>query len=383
MQTRFMYILFLILVIFGYGCKEEFLPETKDKGQRLVVDGMITNEPGPYSIRISRSGNLNDTLLIPCRGCEVTLFEKDGKSEKLNEMSAGYYRTTYNGIQGEIGQAYKIRIETPEGTVYESNYQELKPPEKIDTIYSEKEIKRTSGELSPDIPGYRFFIDTKPAAEDDTYFLWKLKETWEYTANYHVNAIFRYNEIKRVFWGDSLYRCWDSHNIKQIFTASTSNLSEARVKHHPLHFIGTDTKRLQVKYSLFVRQYTINREAFDFWNKIREQMSEQFYLFSSQPYQIKGNLYNPDNPSDFALGNFTVASIDTKRIFVSPPDFDFYYRRCQPDPNVRNLYGNVPYDETVYLTYLDPMTKTALGIVPRYCVDCTMDGGTMHKPDFW
>ena len=93
MKFKILHIILLVFVI-SIGCKDEFLLETKDYKSYLVIDGMITNEPGPYSIKLTKSSPVSEYGEIPYEGCTITLFEKEGQSEILKEISPGNYQTS-------------------------------------------------------------------------------------------------------------------------------------------------------------------------------------------------------------------------------------------------------------------------------------------------
>jgi hypothetical protein len=62
-------------------------------------------------------------------------------------------------------------------------------------------------------------------------------------------------------------------------------------------------------------QYSLTKKAYDFWNLVHEQtQSGDNYSNSSVP--LIGNVYNVDNPDDYALGYFQVSALATKEIYI-------------------------------------------------------------------
>lgn len=366
-----------------FGCKDRFLPNTIFDGPKLVVDGMIDNQPGPYTVTLSRSLQLGKTEFKPYEDCKVIIRDDAGNQERLTEKAPGLYKTRENGIQGVVGRSYQIHIETPDGVVYESDFQKMKASTPIDSIYTKKELDLSRTEDNPDIPGYRFYVDTKRAPKENTYLLWQMEETYEYTSDYHLEAVFTMGQIHYSVNRTRLYRCWKTRNVHAFYTAHTSNLADPVIKNQPLHFVGTDTKRLQVRYSLLLHQYAIGKEAYDYWNSLENQMSEEFYLYSSQPYQVEGNVARAGNPDKPALGYFTVGSVESKRIYVERPPFEFYYEVCQPVPDISSLAYRRANDDSIYLTYSNFQGDLVLSIASKGCIDCRSEGGELNKPDFW
>ena len=369
---------FLILSLFVIaGCRQPFMPTIEDYESSLVVDGMISNEPGPYTIRLSKSRPLGEDSIQPYTGCNVTLYENTGNSETLTETDEGVYQTATDGIQGKVGNAYRITIETPDGETYTSDFNQIRRPTGIDTVYGEIE-KHKLNTWPEGLPGVQFYIDTKTAPDDSTYLLWKLSETYEYTADFMISAVYQDYEIQP-FKPDSLYRCWHTQPIRDILVSQTTGLTHPRLKRYPLNFVGTNNKKLTNRYSLLVKQYSINREAYEFWNSIQEQIAEESFFFSRQPYQIKGNVYNRDNPDELVRGYFTVGSVSTMRIFMDSPFFEFLYPRCSLNFDLRFISFEPPEVWPIYLR----RQEGRLGRANDECFDCRLSGGKLTPPEFW
>jgi len=371
-------ILFVIPLLVSSSCREEFMPDVEKYDNLLVVDGMITNEPGPYTIRLSRSSNVNKPDYNPLPDCHVILHEKEGSSEVLKEAEPGVYKTDSSGIRGQAGKSYKLEINTPDGDHYESDFIPMQPPVPIDTVEAELQYRETNKYSRP-LGGYQFYLSAAPAEQGDSYFLWKLEETYQYRSEFRIHMIYRGMGIENFPNRDSLYTCWKTQDVPQIFVGSTKGLTSSKIDHEPIHYINTETKRLQVRYSLLVKQYSINSSAYSHWKAIKEQVAGDDFLFSSQPYQIRGNIYNTDNHNEAVLGFFTVGSVSKKRFFFNRPDAEFFYNTCVPNPDLMALAYTPPEEFPVYLTHTDEGTAFA----SDYCFDCTLWGGVLEKPDFW
>ena len=371
------YILPLLLLPLAM-CEEPFMPGKKEYDRALVVEGMITNQPGPYTIRLSQTTPLGTDSISPLTGCNVALEEKAGPKHLLSETQPGVYQSAKKGIRGKVGHSYRLLIETPKGKTYQSDFIRMKPTVGIDSVYHRIE-HHTSQNYPNGLPGYQFYLNTKKAVHDSTFFFWKLVETYEYTADFKIKGIFTNYQIQPFYNYDTLYRCWNTQRVKEIFTARTSSLDQAQLNGHPLHFVGTDNKRLSIRYSLKVNQYTVNEATYQYWDAIKEQISQKEFLFSKQPYQIRGNIYSPDNPQELVRGYFTVASVKQDRIYVERPSLEFIYPRCVLDFELGGLYYLPSSAWPVFLGKLG----NSYGRANPECFDCRMEGGSLEKPDFW
>lgn len=369
------------------GCREEFFPEFKGDDKKLVIEGGITSEPGPYFIRLSQSLPINQPIRVPYTGCEVIISDDTGYQEILTEKEPGVYQTLENGITGRVGNSYAVQVKTPEGKIYQTDFQKMENPVGIDSIYAELN-KKEDPEYPFGLPGYQFYINTRATTGGEAWFLWKMTETYEYRADYPLHALYYFGdyfytdrnmvEIDQITGlnYDSLYTCWKTDPVKDIFTGKTGNLTYPQITGQPLHFVSTVTKKLSVRYSLLVKQYSIGEEAWSFWNRIGELISDETFLYTKQPWNIQGNLVSSEDPAEITFGYFTVASVTEKRIFVNRPNATFYFVPGYAGTDVSELHKKA---QPVYLV----LTEQGLAFVHKDCVDCRTGGGVVRKPDFW
>ena len=381
------YLITLVVVIIGaVSCVEEYWPKMNENYDRvLVVDGMITNEPGPYWIKLSLSTSPEKPNFTPLPGYTVMILDDQGEEEELIDMSDGRYKTRANGIEGIPGRSYKTRIISPEGAVYESSFELLHGPVGIDSVWAEYETRE---DLNYDhlLEGYRFRITTEPSLEDTTYFLWRLEGTYEYQANHYIKYYFD-GEMKPFPKYDSLYTCWRTYRVNGIFTHHTMNLSEPFLRSYPLHYVNTQDKKLSVRYSLLTSQYVITQQAHEYWKNLQEQSNEMGSLYTTIPFQVRGNTYNIADPDELVLGYFMAASVAYDRTFVDKPWYAKFYYETECDYYKGDISHQLyllrdHWPVYLFATYSEYGQSPALP-VKQDCVNCEESGGTIHQPAFW
>jgi hypothetical protein len=370
------------------SCVDEYWPDLGTKYDKvLVVDGMVTDQPGPYTIRLSQSATVNEPVFMPLSGYQATIVDNLGNSELLTEEETGVYRTSPEGIRGVVGRSYQLVVVSPDGKRYESGFEELRLATGIDSIYTVTEHQPVTG-YDTDLPGYQFYVDTYRSEMDTNYFFWRLEGTYKYHANHTLKYYFD-GQFHSVGKWDSLYTCYATNKVHDIFTYKTEDLTEPKVLGLPLHFVGTETKKLSIRYSLLVRQMSITRQAYEFWNSIAELEAEQESLYTRQPYQIRGNMNNVADAEEPVLGYFMAAGVVEKRIFVKrPTGVNFYYNsEC-------NLYTE-DLSNMLWLMYAQwPVLLTTIPVGPgvaialpakQWCIDCRKEaeGGQVEPPEFW
>lgn len=365
------------------SCIEEYLPRIDQYDNILVIDGKITDKPGPYTVRISRSTEVNNPDFKPVSDCEVVIYDNDGNTELMGLADEGIYQSAAEGIQGRIGKKYRIEVKLPNGNIYKSDFEELKNPIELDTVYAQIEY-RDNIDFYHQLAGYQFYLNTKLAPSDSTYFLWDLEATYHYQSDYTIRWIYE-GTLEWSYAPDTLFNCWSTYKVNEIFAMSTNGLNPTVITAFPLYYVNTQTRRLSVRYSLLIKQYTISQDAFVFYNGLKDNNGEGS-LYDQQPVQIRGNVYNIYDPEEPVLGYFLVAGEDEKRIFVDRPKspVPFYYPVCTLSEADFEAYGQLWWmPESDYPIFAIETPGGRRAVPHKDCVDCRQHGGTIFKPLFW
>ncbi|MFA5818064.1 MAG: DUF4249 domain-containing protein [Bacteroidales bacterium] len=108
----------LIITLILSSCTKVIDIDLNSASPQLVIEGNISDLPGPYSVRLSKTVNFNKTNLFPpASGAIVKISDNTGNSEILTETSPGLYSTSL--IQGTPGRTYTLTV-TYEEKIYEA-----------------------------------------------------------------------------------------------------------------------------------------------------------------------------------------------------------------------------------------------------------------------
>jgi len=376
----------LLMLAFGLStCEERYTPDLDAKYENvMVIEGEITNAPGPYTVKLSSSVSVNTSQAIPLTGYLVEIIDNMGNSEILTETEKGMYNTSHDGIQGIVGREYNIRIVATNGREYTSEPELLRPPPPIDSVFAKVETV-ANDDLPYDIEGYRFYVNTHTLSSEPTYLLWRLNSTYKYSADLIIRWMYD-GQLNVYTNSDSLRYCWLSNKIYTYFLFNNENTSIHTIENFPLHYVATDVRDLSIRYSLLTQQYSVSKKAYIFWNNVKEQNENLGDLYTKQPFQIRGNIFNVNNSSEPVLGYFTVAGVNEKRIFVNKPDPPVVMRHgeCklveQDYMNFGLLFLTSPAEWPEFATFDE---YGANAYPPQVCLDCREKGGSIEKPDFW
>ena len=173
--------------------------------------------------------------------------------------------------------------------------------------------------------------------------------------------------------------------MRNINILTTSGLAENKYKKYPLRYVNNRTQRLVYGLSINVSQYALSEMAYNYFNQIQVNISLNGELYEKQPLSIEGNLANLTNPDQVVLGCFYVAGIQSKRIFINKiEDIEFNYNAFCAEGDLTKV-GYPPIAANVYPIYIWFMDDTTWPPHWIYscCYDCTEQGGTLSKPNFW
>ena len=212
-------VLFIILIICG-TCSEPYTPEISKYEDILVIDGIITNEPGPYEVRISRSFKYSDSEGQPEHHATVLIKDDQGNIASMEETSPGIYSTIDPDFRGIIGRQYQLYVNTyVDQQVYESEFVELKKVPEIENLYAEFGEKASDTELEQ---GFHIYVDTYDPENQTRYYRYDFVETWEFYVPYPSYYLVESGQL--VFRTERVGDCWKTANSEDILVTTSENM---------------------------------------------------------------------------------------------------------------------------------------------------------------
>ncbi|HEX5151638.1 MAG TPA: DUF4249 family protein [Parafilimonas sp.] len=97
------------------SCEKVIDVDYKDNQSKIIIEGNITNETGPYFVKITRSIPLEEAGTYPAiNDAVVTISDDAGNSETLTPQGNGMYNT--NTLKGVEGRTYTLTVQTENQT---------------------------------------------------------------------------------------------------------------------------------------------------------------------------------------------------------------------------------------------------------------------------
>ncbi len=372
--------LFYLVLLFS-NCVQEFNPPSQGYENVLVIEAFLTDGEEAFEVKLSRSIPIDTSGFIPERGAAVSLSDDSGEKFILVESSDPGVYFSQGKINPQIGKSYQIHVQTKNGNQYESASVRMRNTPEIDSISFKYEERPTAG-----LKGVQIFINTHDPANETWYYRWEWDESWMFRTPYDSYLIWEEGEIK--IRDERVHTCWKFGRSTSIEIATTKNLNTDRVNEYPLNYVATNTDRLQIKYSINVKQYSLSEESYNYWLELQKATESLGSLFDPQPSIIYGNIYNINDASELVLGYFDASSVREQRIYVTgkdipPTRFPNNYSHC-----IDSIVSPRMVAEMVEgLWWLVEETENEAGF-PAFlmsslpCIDCTIYG-TNIKPDYW
>lgn len=307
------YLLCLLFIVLSTSCVDrlDFIGDTQS-GQ-LVVYGQINDVDEIQRVNLGITKNFG-LAQEPLSGASVTLRTDRGDIFPYQIMGDGIYQLTDFKAEPNIG--YFLNISTG-GNIYTSDttfLPELLGRDELRTSFSFEPIRSTKDE-----PVMTVFADTEiPSGRDPLYLRWSVEETY----------LWRLYEIPAS--GPGLPPpsvCFISDVVEptriNLFTNSgTGTTSTSQIMAKRL----VDNSFIS-PFFVTVKQLSISRKTFEYWQQIRIMLNNQGSLFDVPPAPVFGNVSNPADPDERVLGYFEVAKAHLTRIYILPDQVPFFLPR--------------------------------------------------------
>jgi hypothetical protein len=336
------------LLIYGLGvllavlsCVTEYQPGTVSIPPSLIIEGQITDQAGPYTVRLTRTADYSyKSLNLLETGATVTIEDNQGNRETLTEQApGGVYQTRANGIQGVAGRSYKVTVVTKAGKRYESDAEVLRAAPPIQKLYYEYSVDGESV-VNAKNQGWNVYLDTKDPETTGDYYKWD----WQHYEP--IDICFKQETREGTLVGlDCCSPCWD---IVRCYSCISVN-SDVNINGQAIsrQFIMRAPFKSTSRYYLEVQQQAISKGAYTFWKSVRQLTTNTGGLFDAAPAIVQGNVHCVSDPATMAFGYFGAAGVSEQYIYVDRstgqgvPDLDPPVTVPQPSGCViceNNLY---------------------------------------------
>jgi hypothetical protein len=397
----------IILVV--CTCIDPYTPKLKGYDSLLTVDALITDANTSCTVKLTRTMQNQNEIPPAVSDAIVYLTDDKGNTSTLINAGRGIYKTDSIEFKGTVGRTYVLHISADDGQEYESDPCLMYPVPEIESVYFAKD-QQLANNATQSLDGISIYLDSKDA-DNNQYFRWSYEETWKYRVPYPK----KFNYVKGAnpdFPGfvpvnDVKEFCWNNRRSGEILIRSISNGQTEKIKKQFVYFIPTEkSSRLLYQYTVLVKQYSISKNEYDFWDNLKQVNETGNDIFARQPYSVLSNLHSTTNPKERVLGFFQVSAVSQQRkniVFdeVGYLGLPFYSIDCSamsmnrefwatpcmcPPPTWDDVYRNM--SSTTYNLFTEPLYDNSGSVLLKMvftrpeCADCELSGST-NEPYFW
>ncbi|HEX9509520.1 MAG TPA: DUF4249 domain-containing protein [Puia sp.] len=253
--------------ILFYSCTKTVTLNLKNAPAQIVIQGDVTNDPGPYTVTINQSAAFYANNTFPAiSGATVKISDSQGGTDSLTETSAGVYIT--HTLQGVPGHTYTL-------SVFAQN-----------TNYSA--------------------VSTMPAVVPFD------SVTFDHSADFgrkQIEAIVNFQDPPGV---KNYYQFIEYINGVQLTKGNSifvfdDRLSDGRYISRTLR---NDSSRLAIGDLLEVKKYDIDENIYNYWYQMDQSSGSGGFNTTASPANPVSNISNG------AYGYFSAHTVQSKKVTV-------------------------------------------------------------------
>ncbi len=333
------------------ACIDPIEFDADSESRRIVIEGQITNIsynermslpefPAPFMVRVQYTGPVNNERNEPITDADVILLDDTGSTwTYVYDSEFMQYVMTDDEFRAEAGRSYTLRVTFSNGEVYESAPQQMKAGPPI----GELDPELTSRLQEVDIGGQVGFRERKGVElsvnipeldqEETLYLRYKAVPSWVYVAPIPPDD----SPVKTCYVTNIYY-------FKKVLTRME------RSGGYPLEVLFLETvfnSRLEHDFTVYVTQYSLDKEAYEFWDQLALQQRSGGGIFDPPPFELKSNVFNVNDPDEKVSGFFYVAHESSVRWFINaselPYDIDLGPGPCSTPPLPEECFNCLKY----------------------------------------
>ncbi|MFD1141272.1 DUF4249 domain-containing protein [Larkinella insperata] len=308
--------LLLIFVLAGLLCQciTPINPDTRTLPPSLVVDGLVTDQPGRSRVSLSLTADYTATSLnYVVQGAAVFVTDNTDQRTAFNEISPGFYQPD-SSWRGTIGRQYTLHVRLSDGREYQSKPELIRPIASIDSMYVEYSQQLKYGTDTYD-KGFDVYLDLQDPATPNDYYRW----SWVHYEIPQYCKIVKIpvcgNCLDHLEFGMSCCgSCWDIVRYQNLINITSdqaingNRISRRSILRTPFNSYST--------YYVEIEQQSLTKEAYEYLATLKDQIQNTGGLFDAAPATLVGNMSRVNDPEERVLGYFGASAMTIRPLYV-------------------------------------------------------------------
>ncbi len=317
------YSFILLVFIAMHSCREPYYPVTDSMDNVLVVDGLVTGEPGMSYIKVLYKQATPFRDLMPLRNATVYIEDDQNNIYPFSFTGTKYYPSS--SFRGVEGRSYTLYIETEEGDIFRSDPQLMVPAAKLEEVYPYRTVKEFLYDDHYGNPVREIVRGTQVLADlsgrGDEVLRFRTEATLLLLYNFYhwripdIDVYYRWKKLDMTGEAGINIPRFDG-NYDQV-TGHTLCFMPASKMHY-----GLDPEEYIYRKILIIRYYTLNNEAYRFHREAHRQMTSGNKLFDPVVSQLPSNITCINDPGRPAVGFFEASSTSSETHMLVDQSYD-------------------------------------------------------------
>lgn len=395
-MEKFVKILMTVFIgILAGGCVYDYQPEDEDiqglDKPLVVIDGDIV-VGGITHVKIGLTQSLTadeDTIEVQPLSASVWVESESGRILSGVESDYNVNEFLIDTEDLSLQERYRLGVSIPGRGEYLSAFKSVLVAPAIDSItwsvandrsYARIEVTTHNGKL-----------------DEKLYCKWSYSENWESNALYPSQLVFdvKSGVMTKLSPEETVTRqyCFSEAESVGTYIANTEKLSENVIYKSVVKEIANTDTRLMRMYSINVTQKVLDKEAYIYWDNMKNNTSGTGGLFSPQPSEIRGNIESVTTEGEIVIGYVNVSTVSQRRVFVDWTNKLAYSTGCveilvpklaptdKPDAEPKPLWPGYYTQGYRPIRFSEGKTDEAYWALEN-CTDCRAFSNST-RPDFW
>lgn len=325
------------------SCIDPYDPQLVGGERYLVFDGTLTDAPGPYRFSLSQSAGYNSIESVfdqRVTGASVAVTDDAGAVTRFLDAGRGNY-VSPAGFRGQPGRRYALTV-TYKDQTYQSEPELMQAVPAIDSVYWAYQTKATS--VAPG--NFIVYLDLKDPANIENYYQWD----WVHYEQPDFCVLYTPPGSAVAYQKQCCTDCWNiTRSNGDIVTASDRLINGNKLAGQRIAEVPFDDS---TPYYLLIRQQSLSRGAYKFWQTVQALTGNVGSVFDATPATLTGNIKNQNIAGLPMLGYFQVSARKQRIVYVS-----------------RLIAPKLPFAKTIYSVWAscEPCTESLYrtGIQPE------------------
>ncbi|HVU58976.1 MAG TPA: DUF4249 domain-containing protein [Puia sp.] len=264
MKRRYAICLLLAMTV-GPACKKTIQVDLHEASSKVVIEGEVTDIPGPYQVKISRTVPYTDNNIFPpVQGADVQITDSNNG-------------VVYSGVETSSG-------------VYSMNF---------------TGVTRHTYQLTVNVDGQQYTASStmpQAVALDSVSFA----VNTNFNGKKEINAMVNFQDPPGLGNYYQFIEYINGRQVPNIFVFE-DRLSDARYIQEPLY---NDSAYLQKKDTLLIKMYCVDKAIYDYFFSLAQIVGNNGGFQSASPANPNTNIIGG------ALGYFSVHTVREEKMLV-------------------------------------------------------------------